>query len=131
MFLKVLIFLNILKIVNAINGLIWVKSENDFLPIFSISTFWFVKQNWLNKSRELEIHDFQNQSVKLGAFYVSLYSLSSTKGRKAWILIIIIKLGSKNTYDFIIVSNVFHPWHFCYFLAMSRRKTNTVLCKKK
>ena len=74
--MKIIIFLNILKIVNAINGLIWVKSENDFLPIFNISTFLKVKQNYFQVIRELEVHNFENEALKLGVFYVSIYRIN-------------------------------------------------------
>ena len=54
------------KIVVAVNGVIWNKDKQVFVPIFDISTFQSFRSYVLNVSRELETHNFQKQPLKLG-----------------------------------------------------------------
>ena len=66
----VIICFCILKITAAINVVIWNNDKQDFLPTDNISTYQMDRLYILNRSRELEIYNFQNQSLTFGFYYV-------------------------------------------------------------
>ena len=70
----VIIFYFALKIGTAIDGVIWNKYKQDFVPIefiYNISTYQLQKSCILNESRKLETYNFQNQKITIGYFNVS------------------------------------------------------------
>ena len=68
-----IIFFCAFKIATAIDGVIWSKDNQDFVPIGSIYNFSSYPSQRLcilNESRKLEIHKFQNQTINIGFTYV-------------------------------------------------------------
>lgn len=56
--------------VRSINGVIWDKTMEDFVPIVSIPTFAALNQEVLNRSRAEEVHDFQGKTVRITYYEV-------------------------------------------------------------
>ncbi|XP_011165372.2 uncharacterized protein LOC105199807 [Solenopsis invicta] len=50
------------------NGVIWNKNKEDFVPISSVPMFAILQQERLRQSRTLETHDFQLQNLTLTSF---------------------------------------------------------------
>ncbi|XP_016839123.2 glutamate receptor 2-like [Nasonia vitripennis] len=63
-----LAFLSILKIAQAVEGVIWSKSARNFVPLFSISRFAVLNDERIQRSKDLEWHDFQHEILKV-AYY--------------------------------------------------------------
>ncbi|XP_017877136.1 uncharacterized protein LOC108623262, partial [Ceratina calcarata] len=64
---KLLLFVAILQSFNpaeSVNGVIWDKKIQDFVPIFSVSAFTFAKQDVLVRSWKEETHNFQGRIVR-------------------------------------------------------------------
>ena len=71
--LKAVIFIcALLEIATSSNFVVWNKDKLDFVPISNISNDRSFILDILNSSRELETHNFQNEPLKLGVFYVSI-----------------------------------------------------------
>ncbi|XP_076624630.1 uncharacterized protein LOC143343536 [Colletes latitarsis] len=54
-----------LRSVQSVNGVIWDKKTEDFVPIFSIPVFATMNQELLNRSLEIETHNFQGNVIRL------------------------------------------------------------------
>ncbi|XP_026675350.1 uncharacterized protein LOC113465216 isoform X1 [Ceratina calcarata] len=68
---KLLLFVAILQFFNpaeSVNGVIWDKKIEDFVPIFSVSAFALAKQDVLMRSRKEETHNFQGRIVRFTYF---------------------------------------------------------------
>ena len=71
MFRTIIIICALFEIATSSNFVILNKDKLDFAPIFNISNYQSSRLDILNNSRKLEIHNFQNESLKLGVVYVS------------------------------------------------------------
>lgn len=59
-----------LRPVQSVNGVIWDKKLEDFVPIFSVPAFAAVNHELTSRSRECEMHDFQGGIVKFSYYEV-------------------------------------------------------------
>ncbi|XP_017763142.1 PREDICTED: uncharacterized protein LOC108552949 [Eufriesea mexicana] len=57
-----------LRPVQSVNGVIWDKELEDFVPIFSVPAFAAVNHELMNRSRELELYNFQGRIVKFSYY---------------------------------------------------------------
>ncbi|XP_050490921.1 uncharacterized protein LOC126873757 [Bombus huntii] len=58
----------LLRPVRSVNGVIWDKKLQDFVPIFSIPAFAAVNNELLSQSRGEEIYDFQGRIVRFSYY---------------------------------------------------------------
>lgn len=66
----------LLRPVQSVNGVIWDKKLEDFVPIFSILSFAAVNDELLSRSRGEELHNFKEKIVTLTYFKVKpMFSL--------------------------------------------------------
>ncbi|XP_076624631.1 uncharacterized protein LOC143343538 [Colletes latitarsis] len=68
--------------VQSVNGVIWDKKINDFVPIFSIPVFATMNQELLNRSREMETHNFQGNVIRLTYFEIKNLINKKNNGRE-------------------------------------------------
>ncbi|XP_031834155.1 putative glutamate receptor [Nomia melanderi] len=69
-FLLLVVVHELLTPVRSINGVIWDKNTENFVPIVSIPTFAALNQEFLNRSRAEETHNFQERIVKLSYYEI-------------------------------------------------------------
>ena len=60
----------LLKPVQSVNGVIWDKKLEDFVPIFSIPAFAAVNDELLSHSRAEEVYNFKGKTVTFAYFEV-------------------------------------------------------------
>lgn len=60
----------LLRPVRSVNGVIWDKKLEDFVPIFSIPAFAAVNDELLSQSRKEEIYNFKEKIVTFTYFEV-------------------------------------------------------------
>jgi hypothetical protein len=68
----------ILSLVATMNGVIWSKTQQTFVPISNIPIYAKIQQERLEKSRMLETYNFQLQNLTLTSFEVYSCSLQIT-----------------------------------------------------
>ncbi|XP_076293986.1 uncharacterized protein LOC143215600 [Lasioglossum baleicum] len=56
--------------VQSVNGVIWDKQRNDFVPIVSKPIFAAMNQEFLSRSREEETHNFQGRAFKFSYYEI-------------------------------------------------------------
>ena len=71
----VLISRNHYAIAFVAGGVIWSRNLGNFISIANVSTFAAERQHFLSRSRALEIHNFENEVLKLAYYEVSYEQL--------------------------------------------------------
>jgi len=74
----------ILSLVATMNGVIWSKTQQTFVPISNIPIYAKIQQERLEKSRMLETYNFQLQNLTLTSFEVYSCSLQITVSGYFW-----------------------------------------------
>ena len=82
----------LLRPVRSVNGVIWDKKLQDFVPIFSIPAFAAVNNEVLSQSRGEEIYDFQGRIVRFSYYEVKIMFPIFWRSIIRLIIIIIVKL---------------------------------------
>ncbi|CAK9824027.1 Glutamate receptor ionotropic, kainate glr-3 [Anthophora retusa] len=59
---------DLLRPVQSVNGVIWNRKIEDFVPIFSVPAFADVNQERLSQSRKDETHNFQGKIVRFNYY---------------------------------------------------------------
>lgn len=93
----------LLRPVRSVNGVIWDKKLQDFVPIFSIPAFAAVNNELLSQSRGEEIYDFQGRIVRFSYYEVKIMFSIFWRSIIKLIIIIIVKLKL-----------LFAFWHILY-----------------
>ncbi|XP_053985408.1 probable glutamate receptor [Hylaeus volcanicus] len=80
--LLLLVIYTIPKSVRSVNGVIWEKTSQNFVPIFSVPAFAAINQELVNQSRAEEIHNFQGQVVRFTYYEMQRLITSEANGTK-------------------------------------------------
>ncbi|XP_076761411.1 putative glutamate receptor [Xylocopa sonorina] len=74
--LLIVVIHEFLGTVQSLNGVIWDKKVEDFVPIFSVPEFAAANQEVLDQSREKETYNFQGRTITL--VYYEIMNLINT-----------------------------------------------------
>ena len=72
---RLIILFVIVKMSWAVEGVIWSKRDGKFVPLYSIPNFRSAKNDYLERVRDLEFHNFHHQSITLAFYQVSFVFL--------------------------------------------------------